>query len=109
MYKIEKFLLEHGFKKKKLWDSGIVVYTNMDEEPSYVIDVAIWTDACKRHQRVWEATVYNPYGVTLSSYNKYDEEDYKDTHRALSDDHVECAFRFQEWLQEVENPWEIIE
>ena len=112
MYKIEKFLIEHKFKKSKEYDSGVVVYTNIDDEPPYVIDVAIWTDACKRHQRVWEATVYNPYGVTLSSYTKYDKDDEeacKDTNRALSDDHVECAFRFLEWLQEVENPWEIIE
>ena len=109
MYKIEQFLLEHGFKKKKQWDSGIVVYTNVDEEPPYVIDVAIWTDACKRHQRIWEATVYNPYGITLSSCNKYDEEAYKDTHRVLSDDHVEYAFGFQEWLLEIENPWEEVE
>ena len=109
MYKIEKFLLDHGFKKKKLWDSGVVVYTNIDDEPPYVVDVAIWTDACKRHQRIWEAMVHNPYGITLSSSNKYDEEAYKDTHRVLSDDHVEYAFSFQEWLLEIENPWEEVE
>ena len=48
MYKIEKFLLDHKFKLEKEWDSGVNVYTNIDIEPAYVVEVAIYTEKCKK-------------------------------------------------------------
>ena len=108
MYKIEKFLLDHKFKLEKEWDSGVNVYTNIDIEPAYVVEVAIYTEKCEKNKFLWEATIYNPYGITLGSYRTVDKKACRKTHRLLSDDHVDYAFGFEEWLKEIDNPWEVI-
>lgn len=108
MYKIEKQLLDNHFKKVREYDSGVVVYSNEEGEYEYTVEVALFTDKCSRHQRVWEITVFNPYGVTLGSYREFDKEAILDNHRVFSDDHVDYSFNFYNWLKEIEDPWSTV-
>lgn len=107
MYKIEKFLLDNKFKKVREYDSGVIVYSDIDEENEYVTSVALYT---KRKPQIWEITIGNPFAVVLGSYrDNYDKEDMIKTHKCLTEGQVNFAFDVKEWLSEVENPWGQVE
>ena len=109
MYKIEKFLIEHKFKKVREYDSGVIIYSDAEQEYEYEIDVAIFT---KQDPLVFEVIIRNPYALTLSSNNTYDKKFWKDNtkvYKALTEDYVKYVKQAYEWLiSEVKNPWEII-
>lgn len=106
MYKIEKFLIEHKFKKVREYDSGVIVYSDAEQEYEYETDIAIFT---KHDPLVFEIIIRNPYVLTLSSNNTYGKKFWKDNtkvYKVLAEDYVEYIRQTYEWLQEVENPWE---
>ena len=104
MYKIEKFLLDHKFKKKREWESGVIVYSDIEEEREYNTEVALYT---RKDPKIWEITIFNPFAVCLGSYRTdYDKDNFIKTHKCLAEDQVDYAFDTKEWLDELENPWE---
>ena len=106
MYQIEKFLLDHNFKKVREYDSGVIVYGNAEEELEYNTEVAVFT---KHHPLVYEIHIRNPYSVYLESNKDYDDkfwEEKLDTHKCLVEDQVEYAKTIYEWLKnKVKDPW----
>ena len=110
MYKIEKFLIDHKFKKVREYNSGVIVYDDRDQEREYNTEVAIFT---KHDPLIYEIVIISPYSVNLQNNKNYDEEYWKDqieTHKCLAEDHVDYAKGMHEWLkEEVQDPWEVIE
>ena len=110
MYKIEKFLLDHNFKKIKKYISGVIIYSDAEQEYEYETEVAIFT---KHDPLVFEVTIRSPYALTLSSNNIYSKRFWKDNtkvYKALAEDHVDYVRQTYEWLiNEVKNPWEVVE
>ena len=110
MYKIEKFLIEHKFKKVKEYDSGVIVYSDAEQECEYETEVAIFI---KHNPLIFEVTIRSPYALTLSSNNTYDKKFWKDNtkvYKALAEDHVKYVRQMYEWLiNEVKEPWEVEE
>ena len=109
MYKIEKFLLDHKFEKVREYSSGVIVYSDSEQEWEYTTEVAIFT---KHNPLVYEVIIRNPYALTLSSNNTYDKRFWKDNtkvYKALAEDHVDYVRQTYEWLiNEVKDPWEEI-
>jgi len=107
MFKIEKFLLDHKFKKVKEYESGVIVYDDADEEYEYITEVAVFTT---HEPLVYEVMTRNPYAVTLNSRHNYSKKFWKEevkTYQCLAKDHIEYAENTFNWLKnEVENPWE---
>lgn len=105
MYSIEKFLLDNKFKKTREYDSGVIVYSNAEEELEYTTEVVIFTS-----RKIWEIAIHNPYAMNLQGYKDYDKENFIEIHKALAVDHVDYAFGFKKWLEEqVPDPWEVVE
>jgi len=105
MYKIEKFLIEHKFKKVREYDSGVIVYSDAEEELEYTTEVVIFTN-----KKIWEIAIHNPYAMNLQGYKDYEEDSFIEIHKALAVDHVDYAFGFKKWLEEqVKDPWEAVE
>ena len=104
MYKIEKFLLEHGFKKIKEYASDVRLYSDAEQEWEYEIEVAIFAN-----RKIWEISVHNPYAIILQGYKDYKEDDYRETQKLLAEDITWYSFKFKKWLEEqVKDPWEDI-
>lgn len=105
MFKIEKYLLDHEFKKEKEYASGVVVYTNKDVDPEYEVTVSLFT---KHNPICWEVYFNNPYGVHLMSYKDSDASQKAENIRAFTEDLIRSAFYFEKRLKGIENPWEEI-
>lgn len=107
MYKIERFLLDHKFKKKKEYDDGVTIYSDYRVGGEYITEVAVFA------KRAWELEVRSSQAVILRSSggigSDRDKEAYAGRMRMLADCQVEYAFHLKQWLDAIENPWELIE
>ena len=106
MFKIEKYLLTHKFKKEKEYGSGAIVYTNKDIDPEYEITVTLFT---KHDPICWEVYFDNPYGILLTSYKDSDPKQKAENIRVFTEDLIRSAYYFEKRLKGIGNPWEEVE
>ena len=110
MFKIEKFLLGHKFKKVREYESGVIVYSDIEEEYEYVTEASIYT---KHEPPVYEIMIRNPFAMIVASNHDYDKKFWKDqikTHKFFAEECVKFTENIYNWLkEEVKDPWEIVE
>ena len=107
MYKIEKFLIDMKYKKVREYDSGVIVYSDADQEYEYVTEIVLFT---KHDPIAYEITIRNPFAITVDSLHKYSKKFWQtktSTHRYIAKDYVSYAKDMLEWFKEqVPDPWE---
>ena len=104
MYKIEKFLIERGYKLRKSYKSGVLLYQQyLESDFSTGTTIALFTKHEPKPE--WEMEIIYPYNISLTSYWERDQE-YIDRCKNILEEHIKECMQLEKELKSLDNPWE---
>lgn len=108
-YKIEDYLISKGMAELKRYPIGTIVYAYHDED-GFIGEEEVILFPNHTNGPTWEIKVGLPYVVMFGEGNDR-EEAHEAVKRHLADyeQHLWRMLELRKALQDLENPWEIVE
>ena len=106
MYKIEKYLIEHGHKLKRSYESGCLVYAYCDEDGFYGDEVVLFPN--HKPNPAWEIHVVYPFDMCIPSYRDVYPNFIENCKENL-EEHLKANIAFNKKMLRVKNPWSQVE
>lgn len=101
MYRIAKFLLDHGFKVYKTYSASVVSYCQFDEDGFFGNEVTVYYS-----KKTWEFDVNLPFHIMVSKNDVRDENVIEHQVDGLRQE-ILSVWELNEEMKRIEDPWEI--
>ena len=100
MYRIAKFLLDHGFRVYKTYRASVVSYRQFDKDGFFGHEVTVYYS-----KKTWEFDVSLPFRITVPKNGVRDESVIERQVDGLRQE-ILRVWEFNEEMKRIEDPWE---